>query len=178
MASILPSQMSQFIAGRHLNLFTFKTCNAAQRLSCICSNITCIITILNPLPVIFIQEYPDYCAYKTPLFFCDDWLNLYLDKYPMQNDPNTHHQETNEITCSDYRFVYIGTKGLSVMCWTIPCKTKYIITGSWYMQKKDFFRVLISNYICLQVHGLLFTLMFLDLIVGQQMFVVGNSGIS
>lgn len=30
----------------------------------------------------------------------------------------------------------------------------------------------------MQVHGLLFTLMFLDLIVGQLMFVVGSSGIS
>ena len=63
----------------------------------------------------FIQECPEYSAYGTPLFFCDDWLNMYLDKYPMQNGPDTHHQGTNEITCSDYRFVYIGTKGLSVM---------------------------------------------------------------
>ncbi|KAE9467408.1 hypothetical protein C3L33_00672, partial [Rhododendron williamsianum] len=26
------------------------------------------------------KEYPEYLAYTTPLFFRDDWLNLYLDK--------------------------------------------------------------------------------------------------
>ncbi|XP_074350034.1 arginine-specific demethylase JMJ20 isoform X2 [Apium graveolens] len=74
----------------------------------------------------FVKEYPDYSAYETPLFFCDDWLNLYLDKYPMHNDPNTHHQGTNEITCSDYRFVYMGTKGT----WT-PLHADVFRSYSW-----------------------------------------------
>lgn len=30
----------------------------------------------------------------------------------MHNDPDAY-QETNIISCSDYRFVYIGAKGLS-----------------------------------------------------------------
>ncbi|WOG95341.1 hypothetical protein DCAR_0414656 [Daucus carota subsp. sativus] len=74
----------------------------------------------------FVKEYPEYSAYRTPLFFCDDWLNMYLDKYPMQNGPDTHHQGTNEITCSDYRFVYIGTKGT----WT-PLHADVFRSYSW-----------------------------------------------
>ncbi|CAL1367395.1 unnamed protein product [Linum trigynum] len=58
----------------------------------------------------FVKEYPDYVPYKTLLFFCDDWLNLYLDHYRMHNDPDTY-RESNEISCSDYRFVYMGAKG-------------------------------------------------------------------
>lgn len=57
------------------------------------------------------QEYPEYVAYITPTFFCDDWLNLYLDNFRM----NTHSgsdQQNKEICCSDYRFVYMGVKGL------------------------------------------------------------------
>lgn len=60
-----------------------------------------------------LQEYTDYVAYDTPNFFLDDWLNLYLDKYHMHDDPD-NHQERNEINCSDYRFVYMGAKGLSI----------------------------------------------------------------
>lgn len=56
------------------------------------------------------QEYPEYSAYETPLFFSDDWLNIYLDKYRMHTDPDSY-QEKNEISCSDYRFVYMGAKG-------------------------------------------------------------------
>lgn len=74
----------------------------------------------------FVKEYPDYSAYETPVFFCDDWLNLYLDKYPLHNDPNTHQQVTNEITCSDYRFVYMGTKGT----WT-PLHADVFRSYSW-----------------------------------------------
>lgn len=59
------------------------------------------------------QEYPEYCAYKTPLFFSDDWLNMYLDKYRMHTDPDSY-QEKNEISCSDYRFVYMGAKGWGI----------------------------------------------------------------
>lgn len=59
------------------------------------------------------QEYPEYVAYRTPLLFCDDWLNLYLDHHRMHRDPDTY-QENNEISCSDYRFVYMGAKGLRI----------------------------------------------------------------
>ena len=59
-----------------------------------------------------LQEYPDYAAYSTPVFFLDDWLNLYLDKHHMHVDPESY-QERNEVNCSDYRFVYMGAKGLS-----------------------------------------------------------------
>ncbi|CAN0890361.1 Arginine-specific demethylase JMJ20 [Linum grandiflorum] len=58
----------------------------------------------------FVKEFPDYVPYKTPLFFCDDWLNLYLDHYHMHKDPDTY-QDSNNISCSDYRFVYMGAKG-------------------------------------------------------------------
>uniref|UniRef100_A0A6N2KD42 JmjC domain-containing protein n=1 Tax=Salix viminalis TaxID=40686 RepID=A0A6N2KD42_SALVM len=51
----------------------------------------------------FVTEYPEYVAYKTPLFFCDDWLNLYLDHHRMHNDSDTC-QENDGISCSDYRF--------------------------------------------------------------------------
>nr|GMC48275.1 jmjC domain-containing protein 4 isoform X1 [Ipomoea batatas] len=71
------------------------------------------------------QEYPEYVAYKTPLHFCDDWLNLYLDKYRMHNDPDTYN-EGNEISCSDYRFVYIGSKGT----WT-PLHADVFRSYSW-----------------------------------------------
>ncbi|KAG6386557.1 hypothetical protein SASPL_151723 [Salvia splendens] len=56
-----------------------------------------------------LQEYPDYAAYSTPVFFLDDWLNLYLDKHHMHVDPESY-QERNEVNCSDYRFVYTGAK--------------------------------------------------------------------
>ncbi|KAF5732172.1 putative transcription factor [Tripterygium wilfordii] len=58
----------------------------------------------------FVKEYPEYIAYRTPLFFCDDWLNLYLDHHRLHKDPDTY-QENNDISCSDYRFVYMGKKG-------------------------------------------------------------------
>ncbi|KAL7606786.1 hypothetical protein Lser_V15G17263 [Lactuca serriola] len=58
----------------------------------------------------FVKEYPEYKAYTTPLFFHDDWLNLYLDHYHMHEDPDTY-QKRDDISCSDYRFVYMGAKG-------------------------------------------------------------------
>ncbi|KAF8408278.1 hypothetical protein HHK36_007427 [Tetracentron sinense] len=61
----------------------------------------------------FVKEYPEYVAYTTPLFFRDDWLNLYLDSHHIHKDPDTY-QEKNEINCSDYRFVYMGAKGLCI----------------------------------------------------------------
>jgi len=61
----------------------------------------------------FPQEYPEYVAYSTPLFFKDDWLNLYLDDYHLHSDPD--YQEQNEVSCSDYRFVYMGPKGWSLV---------------------------------------------------------------
>uniref|UniRef100_A0A7C9AKX3 Cupin-like domain-containing protein n=1 Tax=Opuntia streptacantha TaxID=393608 RepID=A0A7C9AKX3_OPUST len=61
----------------------------------------------------FVKEHPEYVAYSTPLFFKDDWLNLYLDDYHMHSDPD--YQEQNEVSCSDYRFVYMGPKGWSLV---------------------------------------------------------------
>ncbi|KAG5536941.1 hypothetical protein RHGRI_024390 [Rhododendron griersonianum] len=71
------------------------------------------------------KEYPEYLAYTTPLFFRDDWLNLYLDKYRMHEDPETD-KEKNEICCSDYRFVYMGEKGT----WT-PLHADVFRSYSW-----------------------------------------------
>ncbi|OMO49875.1 hypothetical protein CCACVL1_30778 [Corchorus capsularis] len=73
----------------------------------------------------FVKEYPDYVAYRTPLFFIDDWLNLYLDNYRMHDDPEAH-QENNDICCSDYRFVYMGAKG----SWT-PLHADVFRSYSW-----------------------------------------------
>ncbi|KAI3765856.1 hypothetical protein L2E82_15902 [Cichorium intybus] len=58
----------------------------------------------------FVKEYPEYTAYTTPPFFLDDWLNLYLDHYHIHEDPDTYQKRDN-ISCSDYRFVYMGAKG-------------------------------------------------------------------
>ncbi|KAL5080067.1 hypothetical protein RYX36_008488, partial [Vicia faba] len=57
----------------------------------------------------FVKEYPDYVPYITPMFFCDDWLNLYLDNFRM-NTYSDRDQQNKEICCSDYRFVYMGVK--------------------------------------------------------------------
>ncbi|KAJ7945836.1 jmjC domain-containing protein 4 [Quillaja saponaria] len=73
----------------------------------------------------FVKEYPEYLAYTTPLFFSDDWLNLYLDNYRMHTDPDNYHQN-NEISCSDYRFVYMGAKG----SWT-PLHADVFRSYSW-----------------------------------------------
>ncbi|KZV52165.1 jmjC domain-containing protein 4-like [Dorcoceras hygrometricum] len=73
----------------------------------------------------FVKEYPEYNAYSTPSFFCDDWLNLYLDKYNMHSDPNAL-QERDEISCSDYRFVYMGARGT----WT-PLHADVFRSYSW-----------------------------------------------
>ncbi|XP_042501675.1 2-oxoglutarate and iron-dependent oxygenase JMJD4 [Macadamia integrifolia] len=73
----------------------------------------------------FVKEHPDYAPYTTPLFFRDDWLNIYLDSHHMHRDPDTYH-ETNDINCSDYRFVYMGTKGT----WT-PLHADVFRSYSW-----------------------------------------------
>ncbi|XP_024170344.1 2-oxoglutarate and iron-dependent oxygenase JMJD4 isoform X1 [Rosa chinensis] len=73
----------------------------------------------------FVKEYPEYTAYTTPMFFCDDWLNTYLDNYRMHNDPNIY-SENNDISCSDYRFVYMGAKGT----WT-PLHADVFRSYSW-----------------------------------------------
>ncbi|XP_057804465.1 arginine-specific demethylase JMJ20 [Salvia miltiorrhiza] len=73
----------------------------------------------------FVKEYPDYVAYSTPVFFRDDWLNLYLDEYHMHDDPETY-RERNEVNCSDYRFVYMGAKGT----WT-PLHADVFRSYSW-----------------------------------------------
>ncbi|KAI3892941.1 hypothetical protein MKX03_037505 [Papaver bracteatum] len=72
----------------------------------------------------FVKEYPDYIAYTTPLFFRDDWLNLYLDSYNMHMDETS--QDKNEVNCSDYRFVYMGSKGT----WT-PLHADVFRSYSW-----------------------------------------------
>ena len=51
-------------------------------------------------------------AYTTPPFFADDWLNLYLDSHSMRRDSDIYHAK-NEINCADYRFVYMGAKGMA-----------------------------------------------------------------
>ncbi|WCJ36106.1 2-oxoglutarate and iron-dependent oxygenase JMJD4 [Euphorbia peplus] len=73
----------------------------------------------------FVKEYPEYVAYKTPLLFCDDWLNLYLDHHHMHKSSDKY-QENEEISCSDYRFVYIGAKG----SWT-PLHADVFRSYSW-----------------------------------------------
>ncbi|KAG9449809.1 hypothetical protein H6P81_009774 [Aristolochia fimbriata] len=73
----------------------------------------------------FVKEYPNFVAYCTPPFFVDDWLNLYLDTHKMHEDPNAC-QDINEISCSDYRFVYMGPKGT----WT-PLHADVFRSYSW-----------------------------------------------
>ncbi|KAG4118119.1 hypothetical protein ERO13_D12G273500v2 [Gossypium hirsutum] len=73
----------------------------------------------------FVKEYPEYQAYITPLFFTDDWLNLYLDNYHMHDDLDAD-RVSNDISCSDYRFVYMGAKG----SWT-PLHADVFRTYSW-----------------------------------------------
>ncbi|XP_065875119.1 arginine-specific demethylase JMJ20 isoform X2 [Euphorbia lathyris] len=73
----------------------------------------------------FVKEYPEYVAYKTPLLFSDDWLNLYLDHHRMHKNSDSD-QENDEISCSDYRFVYMGAKG----SWT-PLHADVFRSYSW-----------------------------------------------
>ncbi|ESQ31603.1 hypothetical protein EUTSA_v10004134mg [Eutrema salsugineum] len=73
----------------------------------------------------FVKEYPDYTAYQTPPLFCDDWLNMYLDNYQMHEDRD-HFQKYDQISCSDYRFVYMGGKG----SWT-PLHADVFRSYSW-----------------------------------------------
>ncbi|XP_027904472.1 2-oxoglutarate and iron-dependent oxygenase JMJD4 isoform X2 [Vigna unguiculata] len=73
----------------------------------------------------FVKEYPEYVAYDTPRFFCDDWINLYLDNFRIHIDSDAQ-QPNEEICCSDYRFVYIGVKG----SWT-PLHADVFRSYSW-----------------------------------------------
>lgn len=73
----------------------------------------------------FVKEYPEYEAYSTPMFFCDDWLNFYLDNFRLHTDSDTD-QQNQEICCSDYRFVYMGVKG----SWT-PLHADVFRSYSW-----------------------------------------------
>ncbi|KAJ4781619.1 Bifunctional arginine demethylase and lysyl-hydroxylase JMJD6 [Rhynchospora pubera] len=73
----------------------------------------------------FVKEYPNYCAYSTPTFFMDDWLNIYLDSHALHRDTDIcPHQ--NEANCADYRFVYMGPKGT----WT-PLHADVFRSYSW-----------------------------------------------
>ncbi|KAG7614006.1 JmjC domain [Arabidopsis suecica] len=73
----------------------------------------------------FVKEYPDYTAYQTPPLFSDDWLNVYLDNYQMHEDRDSF-QKYDQISCSDYRFVYMGGKG----SWT-PLHADVFRSYSW-----------------------------------------------
>ncbi|PKA64597.1 F-box protein [Apostasia shenzhenica] len=73
----------------------------------------------------FVQEYPDYVAYRTPSFFLNDWLNLYLESHCLHRDPDIN-QDKNEMNCADYRFVYMGPKGT----WT-PLHADVFRSYSW-----------------------------------------------
>ncbi|KAL4198638.1 hypothetical protein AMTRI_Chr03g47000 [Amborella trichopoda] len=73
----------------------------------------------------FVKEYPEYVAYTTPLFFLDDWLNIYLDSYKMHGVPDENN-DVQGINCSDYRFVYMGSKGT----WT-PLHADVFRSYSW-----------------------------------------------
>ncbi|XP_022636274.1 jmjC domain-containing protein 4 isoform X2 [Vigna radiata var. radiata] len=95
-----------------------------------CNNETCAINGASvSVPYLkdwhFVKEYPEYVAYETPRFFCDDWLNLYLDNFKIHIDSDTQ-QPNEEICCSDYRFVYIGVKG----SWT-PLHADVFRSYSW-----------------------------------------------
>ncbi|KAL2340930.1 hypothetical protein Fmac_008870 [Flemingia macrophylla] len=94
----------------------------------------------------FVKEYPEYVAYVTPMFFCDDWLNLYLDNFRIHVDSDTY-QPQEEICCSDYRFVYMGVKG----SWT-PLHADVFMSYSWNMKNcayNIFDEVLNSKFPCL-----------------------------
>ncbi|CAH2043735.1 unnamed protein product [Thlaspi arvense] len=73
----------------------------------------------------FVKEYPDYTAYQTPRLFCDDWLNMYLDNYHIHENRDSS-QKYDQISCSDYRFVYMGGKG----SWT-PLHADVFRSYSW-----------------------------------------------
>ncbi|XP_029649406.1 2-oxoglutarate and iron-dependent oxygenase JMJD4-like isoform X1 [Octopus sinensis] len=60
----------------------------------------------------FVRAFPEYNAYKTPLYFCSDWLNEFWD--------------TGESSKDDYRFVYMGPKG----SWT-PFHADVLHSYSW-----------------------------------------------
>ncbi|TVU34048.1 hypothetical protein EJB05_15873, partial [Eragrostis curvula] len=73
----------------------------------------------------FVKEYPDYVAYTTPTFFVDDWLKMYLDSHPIHRDSDIANHK-NEVNCTDYLFVYMGTKGT----WT-PLHADVFRSYSW-----------------------------------------------
>lgn len=79
----------------------------------------------------------------------------------MHRDPDSH-QEKDEISCSDYRFVYMGAKGL----------TSYKIRALLFnvCPHQNLYMVLD------QVLGLHSMLMFSGHTAGQQMFVERNNG--
>lgn len=60
----------------------------------------------------FKQEYDHYIAYSTPSFFLGDWLNLHHDTHSVRNYSKEEFYN-DKISCSDYRFVYMGQKGSS-----------------------------------------------------------------
>ncbi|KAI5060603.1 hypothetical protein GOP47_0025023 [Adiantum capillus-veneris] len=71
----------------------------------------------------FVKDYPEYGPYSTPIFFMDDWLNLYLEHYQL----HANEGEVETPGClSDYRFVYMGPKGT----WT-PLHADVLRSYSW-----------------------------------------------
>ncbi|GLJ20856.1 hypothetical protein SUGI_0380260 [Cryptomeria japonica] len=74
----------------------------------------------------FVKEFPGYISYTTPKFFMDDWLNLYLDNFHMHGFQAVNAGSESEVSCSDYRFVYMGPKGT----WT-PLHADVFRSYSW-----------------------------------------------
>lgn len=54
----------------------------------------------------FVAEFPRYRAYECPVYFRDDWLNLYYDTLKCTSASDDTTADT-----SDYRFVYMGKAG-------------------------------------------------------------------
>ena len=63
----------------------------------------------------FVKEYPHYYAYTSPTFFFDDWISLHLETYHIHGIQGIDEGGECDVSCSDYRFVYIGLK----VTWTL-----------------------------------------------------------
>lgn len=99
---------------------------------------------------------------------------MYLDNYHMHNDPNIY-SENNEISCSDYRFVYMGAKGLRIF---VIHSFGLSLSSHRYDLHKKFQGDLSPCLWFMQALGLLFMLMFSGHIAGQRMCVAKNGGFS
>ena len=69
----------------------------------------------------FASEHPNYTAYICPKYFEDDWINEWLLDRKMKVEEGldeegngrglNHGIQASEISCSDYRFFYLGPAG-------------------------------------------------------------------